>query len=256
MRNIKIGVEIEFFGVGCSTVIDALRNEGIRVDYMGYTHEVVSGWKLVTDVSVTGYGTGVGKGLELVSPILYGDEGLDELQLVMNTLENIGARVDKSCGLHVHHDIADYSVENIVSLYRMYYNYSKGIDSILPKSRRTDGRNPYCKKLSRSEIDELNSCRTVSQVSYSFSTRYVSLNCKSYVKYGTIEFRQHSGTIDFEKLEAWIVLTHCMVNYCKHNEVELKSRNTGTIEQLLKVLNLEDSFAGNYLIERKRTLCA
>ena len=256
MRNIKIGVEIEFFGVSKDRVVEELTKKGINVSYMGYTHEVVRTWKLVTDVSVTAYGTGVGKGLELVSPILYGDEGLDELELVMNTLNSIGAKVDKSCGLHVHHDVADYELENMASLYKMYYNYSKAIDSILPKSRRGDARNCYCKALTRSQVANISNSYSIARFVNDFPTRYVALNCKSYVKYGTIEFRQHSGTIEFEKLEAWIVLSHCMVNYCKNNKVSLKSSPSSNLEELLQVLNLDGSYAGNYLIERRAQLCA
>lgn len=256
MRNIKIGVEIEFFGVSYNRVVNALTQKGIEVAYMGYTHAVTNGWKLVTDISVTNRGTNVGKGLELVSPILYGDEGLDELEVVMSTLNSIGAKVDKTCGLHVHHDISDYDAKNLLYLYRLYFNYSKGIDSILPPSRRGSAGNYYCKALKKSEVKNFEYCRTPRDFYYESSSRYVTLNCKSYIKYGTIEFRQHSGTIEFEKAEAWIILTHCMVNYCKYNTVALNYSRGGSLEQLLKLLNLNNSYAGNYLEERKRILCA
>lgn len=254
MRNIKIGAEIEFFGVNYQTVINKLTEKGINVSYEGYTHQVMSCWKLVTDVSVTGANTGLGKGLELVSPILLGDEGLDELQTVMETLTEIGAKVDRSCGLHVHHDVADYDVENFVSLHNLYYNYQKGINSIVPNSRRTSSRNVYCKGLNRQDMADIQYAQTIRQVASNIGSRYVVLNSQSYIKYGTIEFRQHSGTVEFEKLEAWIVLSHCMVNYCKHNKVSLNSTNEGSIETLLKKLNLNGSYVGDFLAERKERL--
>lgn len=254
MRNIKIGAEIEFFGVHYQTVINSLTAKGINVSYEGYTHQVMSCWKLVTDVSVNSRGTGVGKGLELVSPILYGDEGLDELQIVMETLNSIGAQVDKTCGLHIHHDIADYDVENFISLHNLYYNYQKGINSIVPRSRRTAARNTYCIGLSKSDLDYIQNASSIRQVARCIGTRYVVLNSQSYVKYGTIEFRQHSGTVEFEKLEAWIILTHCMVNYCRYNKVTLNSTNEGTLDTLLNKLNLDGSFCGDYLKQRREVL--
>lgn len=254
MRQIKIGAEIEFFGVNYTEVVQALTAKGISVSFEGYTHQVMSCWKLVTDVSVNSRGTGVGRGLELVSPILYGDEGLDELQIVMETLDSIGAKVDRTCGLHIHHDVADYDVENFISLHNLYYNYQKGINSIVPQSRRTGARNTYCKGLPKSDLDYIQNATSISQVARWIGTRYVVLNSQSYVKYGTIEFRQHSGTVEFEKLEAWIVLTHCMVNYCRNNKVTLNSTNEGNLDTLLKKLNLDGSFAGEYLKQRRERL--
>lgn len=254
MRQIKIGAEIEFFGVHYTKVVDALTKKGISVSYEGYTHRVTTGWKLVTDVSVTSTNTGLSKGLELVSPILYGDDGLDQLQVVMETLNSIGAKVDRSCGLHIHHDVADYDVENFVSLHNLYFNYQKGINSVVPQSRRTSARNTYCKPLPKSDLTYIQNASSISQVASWIGTRYVVLNAQSYVKYGTIEFRQHSGTVEFEKLEAWIVLTHCMVNYCRNNKVTLNSTNEGTLDTLLKRLNLDGSFAGEYLKQRRDRL--
>lgn len=255
MRNIKIGVEIEFFGVTPETVVSALTERNINVEYMGYTHQVVSTWKLVTDVSVNSYGTGIRKGLELVSPILHGDEGLDELEWVLDTLNNIGAMVDKTCGVHIHHDIADYTAQNLISLHNLYYNFSKGIDSIMPQSRRASN-NQYCKPLTQTTMRRVNQCTNIRDIAYATSTRYLKLNCQSYVKYGTVEFRQHSGTTDFQKLEAWIVLTQCMLHHCKNNTVNLNTSKFGSLEQLLQLLNLDGSYVGNFLIERKNTLCA
>lgn len=254
MRQIKIGAEIEFFGVNYNEVIEALTRKEINVSYEGYTHQVMACWKLVTDVSVNSRGTGVGKGLELVSPILYGDSGLDELETVMDVLNLIGARVDKSCGIHIHHDVSDYDVENFKSLYNLYYNYQRGVNSIVPPSRRTNAKNNYCRGISRSDLLYIQDATTIQNVTDWLYSRYVVVNCQSYVKYGTIEFRQHSGTVEFEKIEAWIVLTHCMINYCRNNNVTLNSSNDGTLDTLLRKLNLDGSFCGEYLKQRKEVL--
>lgn len=89
MRELKFGVEIEFFGANYVTVIEKLRAAGISVaDFSGYTHKVIAQWKVTTDASVTASNTGLYRGLELVSPILYGDEGLDELAKVYEVLNS------------------------------------------------------------------------------------------------------------------------------------------------------------------------
>ena len=70
MRELKFGIEIEFFGANYITVIEQLRANGIQVaEFAGYTHAVIPKWKITTDCSVTSTGTGLNKGLELVSQI-------------------------------------------------------------------------------------------------------------------------------------------------------------------------------------------
>ena len=46
MRELKFGVEIEFFGANYITVIEQLRANGIAVaEFAGYTHAVIPKWK-------------------------------------------------------------------------------------------------------------------------------------------------------------------------------------------------------------------
>src|SRR5690625_1344727 len=112
-----MGIEIEFFGVHYQRVVDAMNAAGIRTVWGRYTHEVMAHWKVVTDSSVTSAGTGTGNGLEIVSPPLTEEGMTEELKKVCEVLEQIGARVDRTCGVHVHHDIDDLTVENVKNIY-------------------------------------------------------------------------------------------------------------------------------------------
>lgn len=255
MRELKFGVEIEFFGCRYRTVIQALNFVGIACTYEGYTHTVMSSWKLVTDSSVNGFCTGVDGGLELVSPILYGDEGLAELEKVYDVLNIIGAKVDRTCGTHVHFDIADLNVNQIKSVYNLTCKYEDVIDMMLPESRR---ENEYCQGLTNSQLKKINKCTTLSELNEVGGKeeigRYVKVNFASYIKYGTIEFRQHEGTTEFEKIKAWIVLNYTILNYCSMNTVDRPSRKTSKhdINELINLLNMNDTCVGDYLIERHR----
>ena len=42
---------------------------------------------------------------------------------------------------------------------------------------------------------------------------------QSYVRHNTIEFRQHSGTVEFEKIANWILFLHNLVEYSKTKKV-------------------------------------
>lgn len=51
------------------------------------------------------------------------------------------------------------------------------------------------------------------------STRYKKVNFNTYPVYGTIEFRQHSGSIDFAKISNWVLLTHLMMQRAEGKKV-------------------------------------
>lgn len=212
-ENKLIGLEIEFFGVDYRTVVAALTTKGIAVSYMGYTHTVIqNAWKLVTDVSVNSMNTGTGKGLELVSPPLTMEEMDRQLKIISETFASIGAKVDKSCGVHVHHEIDDLTLENVKNLYTLYYKHNQTIDEIMPKSRRGVARNTYCKPLNENLVNQVNAATSIQQIQSVAWDRYYTINFTSYVKYGTVEFRQHSGSYDYEKIMSWIRITQAMVH--------------------------------------------
>ena len=255
MRELKFGVEIEFFGANYVTVIERLRAAGISVaDFSGYTHKVIAQWKVTTDSSVTMDGTGLYRGLELVSPILYGDEGLDELQKVYEVLNSCGAKVDKTCGTHVHFDIADFTVQNCKNFLNLYYNYQGIINYLVPPSRR---RNEFCNPLKKADLVKINQdwVTSIRDIAYVICTRYSKVNLQSYVKYGTIEIRQHGGTLEFDKMEAWIILMYQLLDSAKNEEkVTLICRpytvTQKNLNRLLKTTNLDNTCIGDYLTMR------
>lgn len=220
-KALKFGVEIEFFGVTREVVEAALRRVGISAETENYNHNTRGHWKLVTDASVNSTGCGQGVGNELVSPVLYGEDGLKELELACKVLGEVGAKVDKTCGVHVHHDINGYNLQQIKNIYVIYARSNKAIDAMLPKSRRTENRPRFCKPMDEEYIQRVNSCNSIDQLKMRLGDRYYTVNFCSYVKYGTVEFRQHSGSVEFSKIGAWVQLTHRICEAAK-TRFELK----------------------------------
>lgn len=264
-----IGVEIEFFGVDYRTVVANLQRAGLEVEYKGYTHQVMGGWKLVTDVSVTSTGTGLGRGLELVSPPLKQSEMERQLKIALTTLARIGAKVDKTCGVHVHHAADDLTVQGFKNLYRFYNKYTSEIDSFMANSRRRDtqkamkanGRPAYCKGISDELMGQVERARSISEMQSLLSDRYFVLNFTSYIKYGTIEFRQHGGSVEFEKVWNWVLITQSMVSYAaKKKEVPaelmasiLDGRKSAWYTMKTEI-GLHGTELGEYLNERRTKL--
>lgn len=250
-----VGLEIEFFGVDKDTVVAKLNEAGIGCSYMGYTHRTVQSWKLVSDVSVNGQGTGIGRGLELVSPPLTIAKMEKDLKTVTTVLNELGAKVDRSCGIHVHHEIDDLNAKHIKNIFATYYRHQNMISEMMPKSRRNGH---YCQDLTRNEVERILSQDTIRDIQYTACARYRVINFTSYVKYGTVEFRQHGGSTDFEKIFNWILITQAIVasSKAKGNRnigLDLPQSYNPTM-QFNKEIGVFKTVQGAYTRDRKREL--
>lgn len=220
------GIEIEFNGVSRSRVAEAIlrNNPNFPIEVQNYNHSVQRVWKLITDSSVNGSGVhdddddddyDDGEGLEMVSPILVGQDGLDQLKEVVEAIREVGGDVDSSCGLHVHHDARDLSPNQVAGLLRFYIENQEVIDRFLAPVRRSNRRNQWCQPWSESEKNNVtNAAKTGGNLGY--FDRYRTLNVTSYPKYGSLEFRQHQGTMNYEKMTLWVKFGQSMVEGSMH----------------------------------------
>ena len=215
------GVEIEFVHNNAEQVAAKVREYGLDCRVEHYNHEDRTWWKIVTDASVQPRNGQIGRGLEIVSPILKGREGLAEVETVCAALEQAGADVNITAGLHVHHDASDFNVNSFKNITLLYTRYEKTIDSLMPRSRRANG-NQYCKSLFDARMGSFSSdeafmnwiynASSTDQLLNFFTDRFLKLNLRAYRAHSTVEFRQHSGTAEAPKIINWIKLTQAMVN--------------------------------------------
>jgi hypothetical protein len=212
----KFGVEIEAHGVNKQVLQNALLGAGINVQVAGRGAHLTNKWKVTTDSSILGSNT-----FEIVSPILEGEEGLSQLRKVSEVLISCRAKINKSCGLHVHFDAHNLSIGSWQNLYKNYIRLENVIDSMMPESRRCNN-NTYCSSLKKhNEIEQkIDGCRTVSNIAQLYGSRYYKVNAESYSIHNTVEFRQHSGTIEIEKMENWIRFLDSLVKYSEYGVVE------------------------------------
>jgi hypothetical protein len=137
--NRTFGVEFEAYNVEKTTLKNALIVAGIQCEVETYNHSTKEHWKIVRDGSLTGTNT-----FELVSPILQGADGMRQLEIVCRVLSECGAKVNKSCGTHVHLGASDLSIEQWQRIYINYSRLENVIDGFMPHSRRADN-NHYTK---------------------------------------------------------------------------------------------------------------
>lgn len=234
-----IGVEIECFNLNKSVVLEALRAKRVKAIETGYNHtDYKDTYKLGYDGSIDG-----SEGCEVVSPVL---NNLNSLKKVCKVINEAGAQVNRSCGLHVHFGAESFTIAQWVRIIRNYAALEGIIDSFMPMSRRGDN-NRYCKSITCAAINVIGA-HTMSDIQGAFRRdRYHKVNVMAYNGHKTIEFRHHSGTTDFTKIENWINFLRGLLEYSINNEAIISASSIDEIPFLTAAQK-------RYFNERKETL--
>lgn len=195
------GVELELImprGMSHAQLASHIAVGGVPCVSEVYNHSVRNHWKVVTDGSLGDYY----RGAEVVSPVLQGQEGFEATRKVCQTLTRLGCKVNRKCGLHVHVGVRNEQIDFFKRLARLYQVAETAIDQVLAPSRRGYS-NVYCQPVRVNSA--LDHATTVSQVASTVSSsRYCKLNLHSFARHGTVEFRQHQGTVEGDKVIHWV----------------------------------------------------
>ncbi len=151
-------------------------------------------------------------GAEIVSPPT---TSTNDVRIVCDILRACGVRVNASCGLHVHHDASDFenNIDALRTLCHTWANTQNIIDGFVSSSRRRDAHATYCGTYTHDDAMCMDNATTMRDASRNVMTRYKTLNIAAYASHGTIEIRQHAGTIDADKIITWIGFGRAMIDY-------------------------------------------
>lgn len=184
MTDRRFGVELEFgFPGGCYAAEALLRRHG-------YTQ-----WRAHRD----------GTNTEIPSPILKGRAGLKKLKEVITLLKANGAYTTGRDGLHVHHEVADFTPEMKKRLAQSWLNNEGDIRLLVPSTRR---RRMWCAPINHHDVN---------QAGYAYGTKYKSLNMAGR-GHRTVEIRLHQGTLDYDQIEAWVLFGQSFIESVKNRK--------------------------------------
>lgn len=215
--NRTFGIELEIYSASRERLIEEFRRVGLTLVSETYNHETRNNWKIVSDGSISG-----SNGNEIVSPVLTGADGIEQIKKVCIALNRAGAQVNTSCGFHVHFGASDLNIQNFKNLAKSHIELENSFDSIQPVSRRGN-TNTYCKSLTSiassktATFQKIDAATTITELVRAFGGRYYKLNFQSFTRQGTVEFRHHSGTTQFSKIKNWILICARLVEYTKAN---------------------------------------
>lgn len=222
------GVEIECYNVRPNELVNNATSRGLNMQHEDYNHNDNDRYyKLVYDGSIRGVNP-----IECVSPILNGNNGgFNSLKVCCDSLNAEGAKVNRSTGLHVHVG-GQITEQQYCNVFVNYYYLEAIIDTFMSQSRRNG--NCYCKTL-HGNIDEghLNAARSYSQIESAFHCdRYYKVNATAWRRHHTIEFRQHQGTTDYEKISNWARFCIKLVHWSENNRLTESVTSIDNIEFL------------------------
>lgn len=208
------GIEIEVVGVTVREAARILVSAGINAQDEGYNHNTRPYWKSVRDGSLETRLNG-GATAEVVSPILDVSD-FDQLRHVMNALKAAGAMVNDTCGTHVHVGGLNLDGSAVHAAAQFWNKHNPIIDGLVARSRRFGGRRySWAQRLNADEMAAIHAGRYDSFDGN--SRRYRSFNVGPAGRIGTIEFRQHQGTLNPTKIWAWADFCQAMANYGQVN---------------------------------------
>jgi hypothetical protein len=211
----RFGIEIEFKGGGtfrlwAQRLLALFRQRYPTRAFAAhdhYGHSDGGAWELKRDGSVN-----MGMGFELVSPaITWAD--WPEVMAVLSLLNQHGAQVDASCGLHVHHEVADFTAPSLRRLALVWGAAEKSVQRTVAPERV---RNSYCSPF---RMQHESWTQFASDVSEQVRLRRrvrgcgrrLALNLTNWWRRGVIEVRLHHGTLAEDDIRWWVLFTQNLV---------------------------------------------
>lgn len=229
MRSQNFGIEIEMTGLTRAAAARIIAGHfDTQATHVGGGYDAYTirdnrnrQWKVVSDASIrcrNGNNRSASRdySVEFVSPICQ-YEDIETVQELVRKLRAGGARVNDSCGIHVHVDASSHTPQTL----RNIVNIMASKEDLLYKTLKVQvNREHYCQKADTRFLEELNHKRPktmqeVEQMWYNGyggryihydDSRYHALNLRSVFSKGTIEFRMFNSTLHAGEVKSYIQL--------------------------------------------------
>lgn len=221
MKTLRFGIEIETIGLSREEAANAIkrvvggsvRHAGGGYDTWECTAPDGRVWKSMRDSSLSNpY-----RNAEIVSPILC-YEDMETLQSIVRAVRAAGAKVDESCGIHIHLDGARFDAAAVTRFVKMFNKQEELIMHALGVCARR--REAFCKDvdstfLARIEREKPRTLDAINVAWYGYhnlrpahydQSRYRALNLHALWQKGTIELRLFEATLHAGKVKAYVQL--------------------------------------------------
>lgn len=212
-------------------------------------------------------------GFEINTSPAQGDAFIEQIDDIGEALARQDARVDNSCGLHVHVDARDFTYQKMKNYAYVWASVENIMFDLIARNRRSS---TYCAPLGNKLINHFSDQnqghgQTVKQLIEGIygspvtassmlnarrpSCRYHAINLHSWIYRGTIENRMHHGTVNPEKIKNWAMLNSiiidCAAQIGSREAKELPTKLNSAEYQLGFLVSIAPSLK-NWIIDRYR----
>ena len=173
-------------------------------------------------------------GMEFVSPVLYGDQGLEEIERFCDQVHPLGWSVNSRCGYHVHFDVSNETWETLRSIAYAYLLTHKMWCRFVTRERR---ENPMCgaPDYTLEDIAKINDGESWDYF-VGARDRFEFLNWRAYFVHGTLEIRSHDATLDAEVINNWVKIHMQFIDYVRDLTIEQIEEDFGVDVNLRRQL--------------------
>lgn len=252
MSEVTFGVEIECYLPESVCKADVLDAANVTGTFACYSATNYNRWQMKPDMSLRapdGYSS-----VEYVSPVLSGTNGIAEVTRVVNAIKDAGGIVNDKCGLHVHIGyesllfpesewlLTPFEKSKLINnMIDIFAEFDQSFMLMVDKNR---WNKHYCgryKDYCETDNSEFKSYArhklTRSPHPVAFMGHYSAVNTEHFFNANegkkTVEIRLLEGTLDAEKIEAWIWLCQRFV----HRAFTSKIRATGRTRKFTDFLS-------------------
>jgi len=212
------------FGVELETVMTVAsltaNNWQVGAYHVGADIPDFAGWKTMRDGSIqpSNY---TETGVEVVSPVLSGAEGIASVDAMVARLHSMGAKVNASCGLHVHVGF-NGTAQQLARLISLVSYHQKALYASTGTNSRESNR--YCGSI-KLAFKPLQKMKVMSDLRGPGSDRYRALNLQNLVdgRRPTVEFRIFAGTLNATKIKSYIQICLGLVQRAMAQDVPKSS---------------------------------
>lgn len=239
------GIELEIVGMSQDAAARVINGAGFAARVEGYNHTTRPHWKVTTDASIHGRGGAC----EVVSPVLNTSD-LSEAQAVVRALAAAGARVNESTGTHVHLGAQDMTGGDLSALWANWCAAQSATDLLVSPSRRVGGSGyRWARRYAQGETGDVRGGLESYGINYryrpdDFRARYRALNLRAMMAHGTVEFRQHQGSLNASKLGAWVQYLAALADYSRlGRDITVDVEGIEPWDELAPIWNLSNTSA-------------
>lgn len=244
MQKQKFGLELEFTGItrrrAANLVAEVLGGTthykgGVYKEFHIHTPDGRK-WKIVYDSSIkkqaSTSGRWTGEECELVSPICYYDD-IEPIQETIRRLRKGGARINDSCGIHIHLDGGEFNATSLRNISNMMHSKQDMLYRACQVRNAHSGyhysqklKPNYIERLNKEKPKSINELHSIwysenrdddrSTTSHYHKSRYNGLNLHNLWYRGTVEFRIFNSTLHAGEVKAYIQLALAMGHKAKN----------------------------------------